>query len=142
MDQNVILSRLLDKYENSKHLSQPGVSNRRVMLRIEKKEFPEYRYEDASVRDACNQLAIELEQKGWVTLEWVKNRPVISAIALRLDHVMECYRQTGRTHPRALAGMVGKQIGESLAEASTPWIAAWRDSVCKEAEDLMKVGGY
>ena len=93
MDQNVILSRLLDKYENSKHLSQPGVSARRVMLRTEKKEFPEYRYEDASVRDICNRLAIELEQKGWVTLEWVKNRPVISVIALRLDHVMECYRQ-------------------------------------------------
>lgn len=69
MDQNVILSRLLDKYENSRHLSQPGVSTRRVMLRIEKKEFPEYHYEDASVRDACNQLAIELKQKGLVTLE-------------------------------------------------------------------------
>ena len=139
MDQNVILSRLLDKYENSKHLSQPGVSARRVMLRVEKKEFPEYRYEDAAVRDACNRLAIELEQKGLVTLEWVKNRPVISGIALRLDRVMECYRQTGRTHPRALAGTVGKQIGESLAEASTPWIAAWRDCACKEAEELMKV---
>lgn len=139
MDQNVILSRLLDKYENSKHLSQPGVSARRVMLRTEKKEFPEYRYEDASVRDTCNRLAIELEQKGWVTLEWVKNRPVISVIALRLDHVMECYQQTGRTHPRVLAEMVGKQIRESLAEVSTPWIAAWRDSVCKEGEDLMKV---
>lgn len=142
MDQNVILSRLLDKYENSRHLSQPGVSTRRVMLRIEKKEFPEYRYEDASVRDACNRLAIELEQKGLVTLEWVKNRPVISVIALRLDHVMECYQQTGRTHPQVLAGMVSKQISGSLAEVSTPWIAAWRDSVCKEAADLMKVPSY
>ena len=44
MRKNVIISRLLDKYENSKHLFEPGVSNRRVMLRIGsgKKEFPEY----------------------------------------------------------------------------------------------------
>ena len=38
----MILSRLLDKYENSKHLLQPGVSTRRVMLRIDQKELPEY----------------------------------------------------------------------------------------------------
>ena len=32
----VILNRLLDKFENSKHLSEPNVSRRRVMLRIDK----------------------------------------------------------------------------------------------------------
>ena len=42
MKQNILLSHLLDKYEKSKHLTQPGTSTRRVMLRIEKHEFPEY----------------------------------------------------------------------------------------------------
>ena len=32
----VILNRLLDKFENSKHLSEPNTSRRRVMLRIDK----------------------------------------------------------------------------------------------------------
>lgn len=41
-EQGVILNRLLDKYENSKHLSEPGTSTRRVMLRVGKKELPEY----------------------------------------------------------------------------------------------------
>ena len=50
MKQSIILSRLLDKYENSKHLFEPGVSTRRVMLRIEKKELPEYEYQEASGR--------------------------------------------------------------------------------------------
>ena len=36
----VILNRLLDKFENSKHLSEPNVSRRRVMLRIDKRELP------------------------------------------------------------------------------------------------------
>ena len=47
----VILNRLLDKFENSKHLSEPNTSRRRVMLRIDKRELPEYQYEDAVVRD-------------------------------------------------------------------------------------------
>ena len=48
----VILNRLLDKFENSKHLSEPNTSRRRVMLRIDKRELPEYQYEDAADRDA------------------------------------------------------------------------------------------
>lgn len=75
MKRSIILSRLLDKYENSKHLFEPGVSTRRVMLRIEKKELPEYDYQKASVRDAFNQAAQELEREYLVTLEWVTDRP-------------------------------------------------------------------
>ena len=62
-EQSVILNRLLDKYENSKHLSEPGTSTRRVMLRIEKKELPEYLYEDAAIRDSYNEAALELEKQ-------------------------------------------------------------------------------
>ena len=51
-ERNIILNRLLDKYENSKHLSEPGTSLRRVMLRVVKKEFPEYDYEDAATRSS------------------------------------------------------------------------------------------
>ncbi|MFR1478631.1 MAG: hypothetical protein ACLSB9_24495 [Hydrogeniiclostridium mannosilyticum] len=39
MKQNILLSHLLDKYEKSKHLTQPGTSTRRVMLRIENTNF-------------------------------------------------------------------------------------------------------
>ena len=70
-EQCIILSRLLDKFENSKHLSEPGTSRRRVMLRVDKKELPEYRYEDATIRDAYNETARMLEAKKMVQLEWV-----------------------------------------------------------------------
>ena len=43
-NQKIILNRLLNKYENSKHLLDPGTSLRRVMLKVEKKDFPEYIY--------------------------------------------------------------------------------------------------
>ncbi len=70
----VILNWLLDKFENSKHLSEPNVSRRRVMLRIDKRELPEYQYEDAVVRDAYNAAARELEQQALVRLEWAESR--------------------------------------------------------------------
>ena len=100
MTKVIILNRLLDKYESSKHLMEPGVSNRRVMLRIAsgKKEFPEYDYQDASIRDTFNDAATALEKEGFVTNEWVKGRPVLSCVSLNLDKVKECYSLVGRTH--------------------------------------------
>ena len=88
-EQRIILNRLLDKYENSKHLSSPGTSLRRVMLKVEKKDFPEYIYEDAAVRDSYNEAAKELEKQHLVQLEWVNGLPLLSAIVLRLDQIMQ-----------------------------------------------------
>lgn len=139
MKQNVILSCLLDKYEKSKHLLQPGVSNRRVMLRVDKKELPEYDYQDAAVRDAYNRAARELELAGLVSIEWFKGRPVLAGIVLNLDHVMECYKAVGRIHPKELAQRIEAMASEQLAHVSTEWIAAWRDDVCRDARTSYKV---
>ena len=83
----VILNRLLDKYENSKHLFQPGSSARRVMLRIDRKELPEYDYQDPSVRDAYNAAAVELERQSLVRLEWSRENLVLSIITLNLEPI-------------------------------------------------------
>ena len=89
-EQGDIINRLLDKYENSRHLSDPGKSPRRVMLKVEQRDLPAYIYEDAVIRDAYNEAALELEKKHLVQLEWVKGRPVLSAIVLRLDQIPQC----------------------------------------------------
>ena len=99
-EQGIILNRLLDKYENSKHLSAPGTSLRRVMLRVGKKDLPEYVYEDAAIRDSYNEAALELEKQDLIQLEWVKGRPLIATIVLRLDQVMQCYASVTRVHPK------------------------------------------
>lgn len=127
----MILSRLLDKYENSRHLTQPGASNRRVMLRIDKKELPEYTREIASVRDRFNQAARALEQEGVIRLEWVSGQPVFSRVILALDRVEDAYRMAGREHPQKTAERVYTLIQEALAEVKTPWIRAWRDDACQ-----------
>ena len=144
MTKAIILNRLLDKYESSKHLMEPGVSNRRVMLRIAsgKKEFPEYDYQDASIRDTFNDAATALEKEGFVTNEWVKDRPVLSCVSLNLNKVKECYSLVGRTHPKELAAKVASTVLEKLSHVSTQWIVSWRDDICTEAQRHFRVPSY
>ena len=141
-ERSIILNRLLDKYENSKHLSEPGTSLRRIMLRVVKKEFPEYDYEDAAIRDAYNAAALELESQQLVHLEWVKGRPLLSAIVLNLNQVMWGYDLAGRVHPRVRATHVASLVSDSLEGVVVPWIAAWRDEICTEAQEHMEVPSF
>lgn len=141
-EQGVILNRLLDKYENSKHLSEPGTSTRRVMLRVGKKELPEYIYEDAAIQDSYNEAALELEKQHLVQLEWVKARPVLSTVILRLDRIMPCYAAAERVHPRVRAKQVTDAVRIGLDGVAVPWIAAWREDVCKSADEQMKVPAF
>lgn len=141
-EQSVILNRLLDKYENSKHLSEPGTSTRRVMLRIEKKELPEYLYEDAAIRDSYNEAALELEKQHLVQLKWVKGCPVLSAVILCLDRIIPCYAAAERVHPRVRAKQASDAVRIALAGVAVPWIMAWKEDVCKSADEQMKVPAF
>ena len=138
-EQGDIINRLLDKYENSKHLLDPGTSLRRVMLKVEKKDFPEYIYEDAVIRDAYNEAALELEKKHLVQLEWVKGRPVLSAIVLRLDQISQCYAFAERMHPKVRASQIIQLIDGSLKDVAIPWIIAWKVDVCRSAAEQLKI---
>ena len=141
-EQHIILNRLLDKFENSKHLSDPGTSHRRVMLRVDKKELPEYRYEDATTRDAYNEAARLLEARQMVQLEWIKGRPLLSTVVLNLDQVSLCYPALGRVHPKTRANHIATLIDGSLEGVSIPWIVAWKEDICSEAVEHLKIPNF
>lgn len=138
-EKQVILNRLLDKFENSRHLLEPNTSRRRVMLRIDKKELPEYQYEDATVRDAYNAAAWELERQALVRLEWARKQSVLACIVLDLERVAQCYEYADRVHPRKRAEEVEHLITKKLEGNPVSWIAAWRDAVCAQVRNSMKV---
>ena len=75
-------------------------------------------------------------------LEWVKGRPVLSAVVLRLDRIMPCYAAAERVHPRVRAKQVTDAVRAGLGGTAVPWIAAWRDDVCKSADEEMKVPAF
>lgn len=141
-EQSIILNRLLDKFENSKHLSEPGTSHRRVMLRVDKNELPEYSYEDATIRDVYNEAACILEAKQLVQLEWIKGCPLLSVVTLNLEQVMSCYAALGRVHPKTQADYISTLIDSTLKGVSVPWIVAWKRDVCAAAVEHLKIPAF
>ncbi len=145
-EQRVILERLLAKYEGSKHFTESGSSNRRVMLQVAKHngktDFPECDYEDASVRDAYNAAAQTLERDKLIAIEWKDNLPVMAALVLRLESAEQCYERIGRVHPKRWAERIAVLVENELQSVSAPWIADWRDSVVADARERHKVPAF
>ena len=137
-----IINRLLDKYENSKHLTHPGTSNRRVMLSNLKKDLPAYDYENAAVRDTYNAAAKELEREKLITLEWLDNSPVMTCIWLNLEMLSQSYTLAGRTHPADRAKEAVRMISESLKDVTVPWIKEWEKETCAKAEEDFKLPSF
>lgn len=140
--EHAILSHLVKKYENSKHLLEPGSSNRRIILRAEKRDFPEYNYENAEIRDAYNEAAKQLESKQIVSLEWRQGGRALSAIIFHLDAVFDAYRMIGRPHPKELANAAADLIDETLAHCETEWIRVWGKGVSEKARLTYRVPSY
>ncbi len=143
-ERGAILNALLDRYENSRHLMEPGASNRRVMLQPtkKKKDLPGYDMEYAPVRDAFNAAARELEAKHLVRIEWDSTRMVMITIALELEQVMQSCELAGRVHPRVRAAQVIRQTEDALRAASVPWVAAWRDAVLRNAREKLEAPSF
>ena len=142
MEQRIILTRLLDKYEKSMHLLHPGKSKRRVMLRVENHDLPEYEYESAEIRDRYNDAAKRLASQGVISLEWFAGRPVFSSVILNLSAVDLAYTMIARQPPRKLAQRVSSLVQKKLVGISTPWIQQWGKDVCAEAENSYHIPSY
>jgi len=142
MERELILDKLLDKYENSKHMLQPGVSRRRVMLQVDRKELPAYDYESAEVRDRFNAAARVLEREGLIQVQWLPARPVISLLSLNLDKVDEAYRAAGRLHPAMAAADICALIRGGLARAKAGWIQDWRDHACRSIGQTLRIPAF
>ncbi len=139
MEEKIIINRLLDKFEKSQHLFNPQSSNRRVMLRIERDEFPEYVFEDAEVKDKCNSAAARLEKLGLISIEWVKGINRIDKLILNLESTENAYIFVERTHPFKEVENYCKIIECSLRNIKTEWMVKWRNSVCDNMRKTLKI---
>lgn len=140
--EQTILNHLLDSYERSKHVVEPGTSNRRVMLDVAKKDLADYQYEEVAVRDEYNKGALHLASLGLISIEWLPSQAVFSRLILNLDNVMKSYEMMQRTHPRIWALTVVNHIETALATVSVSWIRTWGDDVCRLAKTKFKVPGF
>lgn len=139
MEEKIIINRLLDKFEKSQHLLNPQASNRRVMLRIEKDEFPEYVFEDAEIKDKCNSAAERLKELRLISIERVKGINRIDKLILNIDSVEKAYDFVGRKHPFKETEEFCRIIESGLENVETEWIVNWRNSVCNNMRKTLKI---
>ena len=139
MEEKIVINRLLDKYEKSQHLLKPQLSNRRVMLRVEKNELPEYDYENAEVKDKFNSAAENLKKYGFVSIEWIKGINRIDKLILNIDSVEKAYDFVGRKHPFKETEEFCKIIESGLENVETEWIINWRNSICNNMRKTLKI---
>ncbi len=142
MERRVILSRLLGKYEKSKHLLEPGTSNRRVILRVDQNEIPEYEYENPDVRDAFHAAAKLCCEQRLIDIAWVSGRPVFSELILNLERVNDAYIAIGKTHPGIAALNTVAKIEQALSAVSTPWICSWKQATIQKANSTYKLPAF
>lgn len=136
MKQQEIIAALLKKYEKSSHLLEPGKSNRRVMLNIDKagnKDFPQYAFENTAVRDAYNAAAKTLAAQELISIEWLNQLPRMQRLILNLEKVEEAYAVVGRLHPRRRAERFSKLVEIALQSVQVAWIKKWQQAVVKKA---------
>lgn len=97
--QRILLDRLLDQYERSAHLSSPGSSNRRVLLKTHKSDFPEYDFQNVEVRDRYNAAIRELAQGKIIEVKWLRgsNDHVAQELWLNLEQLPAAYKAAART---------------------------------------------
>ena len=128
-----VINRLLDKYEKSAH-AKGGYSNRRVLLKTDKSDLPEYDYHNADTRDLFNSSVLELEAMGLVMKNWARKGYVLSEIWLNLDRIDEAYKFAGRKTPKELCDDVILLLMPLKEGCETAWI---RDFAVSQIDEML-----
>ena len=131
---DIIVVRLLDKYEKSLHIKGTGLSNRRVLLKTERSELPEYDYHTDHVRDEFNKAVAELEAAGIVFKEWGRKDYVISGIWLNLENVEFAYASISRETPERKCERYILLISRLKEQCKAQWIHCFVDEQISEIQ--------
>ncbi|MEZ0536646.1 Wadjet anti-phage system protein JetD domain-containing protein [Caldicellulosiruptoraceae bacterium PP1] len=98
---NLLLNRLLDKYEKSKSYID-GVSNRRILINMLSKDFLEYDIEKPEIKELINSIIFELKDIGCIDFEWKRFEKgnIIEKVWLNLENIKLAYEITKRQPKR------------------------------------------
>lgn len=126
-----LLDRLLDKYERSQAYIGNGSLRRRVMLKLDSSEFPEYDIEKNEVREIVNSIIYDLRQAGIVDYEWLKHEQgnIINIVWLQLNRVSEAYRYAGRIAKSDKINSILEAVNKTKEDINTAWIKQFMDDV-------------
>ena len=130
----IVLNRLLDKYEKSLHAQGQGLSKRRVLLSTDRGDIPEYDYHDVNIRDAFNGEVEALGKKGIVKSNWARKGYVLSEIWLNLESVDLAYLLVSRESKARICENYIQLLKQLKVQCSAAWIHNFADAQISETE--------
>ncbi|MCK8487521.1 Wadjet anti-phage system protein JetD domain-containing protein [Paenibacillus glucanolyticus] len=127
-----LLSTLLEKYEQSQSFQSGEPGKQRPQLVMSKSPFnSDYTDEmDFMKRQWMNEILIDLEYKGIISLRWGKfsNFQEVERIYLNWDMLVEAYSLSGRMSLRKKLNRL-REIFEPLVQHPWAWVADWGERV-------------
>lgn len=118
---SLILNALLDKYERSKHYTDPIRATRGIFLPYDRQHLPDYWIDTtADFRLEINRVTQELAARGLITIKWSRFAPgqTVEKVALNLERVAEAYTLVGRTPPW--------EKEEKMRSVALSWLPKWK----------------
>lgn len=122
--QRLILTRLLEKYEESKHFLGDAKVNRKVALKFNRKQFPWYDLEKVEVKEAVHFAVKKLGEKKIIKLKWMRFEEgnILEEVVLNLEKLDTAYQLAGRKPKEDSLQEVLSQLDEIKKSVQTPWI--------------------
>lgn len=128
---NIILNKLLDKYEASKSVTSE--SNRRIILKIS--ELKEYDIEDYEIKQIFHDSIFELKKEQLIDYSWKQHEKgnILKEIWLNKENVNTAYLKTGRKHIRETNTLLVELLENSKFKQD------WMEDYRKEMIQYVKI---
>lgn len=130
----IILNKLLDKYEKSKSYTE--TTNRRIIVKMS--EIKEYDIENYEQRELCHSILAELKKRKLIDLSWEKfqENHILEEVWLIKENVPEVYKELHRINPKENYKIILKQIESK--KFSQKWIQKFIEDMKKHMEEKQK----
>jgi hypothetical protein len=142
--QKQILNYLLDKYEGSKHYYGDAAINRRITLKFNSKQFPQYDLENVEVKAAVHQVVSKLQNQSIIEINWLKHEEgnILDSVNLNIDKIDMAYRLLGRKPKKKIIEETLQKVSKLRAENQTGWICVFLDKMIQEIRNGKNLPKY
>lgn len=125
--EEMLLNRLLDKYEKSTHFKGEAAVNRRILLKCDEGtlglDFSEY-----CVCEDFKRAVIDLADRGYIQFDWKRKDCIINQVWLLTNNIDEIYHCIKRSDMRSVINMILLEIQSSANTVHTEWILKFLQS--------------
>ena len=142
---NLILNRLVDKYERTSAFREGTEPNKRIILNFygqSRTDFTEYDIENNYIRTSINETVIKLAKEKLIFYEWMRGQTdhILLRVWLNFEKTDEVYKSIGRKSKREIINTVCDELTAEIENISTEWIVSYYSETIEYLKSHMSFG--